>query len=142
MRAVRLLALQSSYFIFGLGSCEPRIPVTVNADSVANERTAPEPEDPADRGRLKDCPPGTADCDRNPNDGCESVLVEDAKNCGVCGDECSGAHAESGCLGGTCRIIQCSAGFCDDDGEVANGCEVEEKVCHPLSAQNSESSTK
>jgi len=119
------------WLLLGLGSCEPRIPVTVSADSVATETADPEAEDPAAAGRLKDCPPGTADCDRDATNGCEAVLVEDPKNCGVCGTDCSSPHTETGCLGGTCRVIHCAPGYCDDDHDPENGCETAESTCHP-----------
>jgi hypothetical protein len=119
------------YFLFGLGSCGPSIPVTVNADSAANETPDPEPADPAAAGRLQDCSPGTADCDRDHGNGCEATLADDPKNCGVCGTDCSVPNTESGCMGGTCRVIGCSPGFCDEDGEAENGCEVAAKPCKP-----------
>jgi hypothetical protein len=117
--------------ILGLGSCEPRFPVTVSQDSVASASPDPEADEPAIAGRLKDCAPGTADCDRDPSNGCEAVLADDPKNCGVCGTQCDAPHTEVGCLGGTCRIIQCSPGFCDDDGDHENGRETPAKICHP-----------
>ena len=120
--------------IFGFGNCEPRIPVTVSADSVANEPPEPEPPDPTAAGRLQDCSPGTADCDRDHSNGCEAVLADDPKNCGVCGTDCSFPNAESGCMGGTCRLIHCNPGFCDRDAESENGCEVAAKTCHPSAA--------
>jgi len=82
-------------------------------------------------GRLQNCSPGTADCDRNPDNNCEVVLADDAKNCGVCGVECAAPNADSACMGGTCRIISCAPGHCDRDGAPENGCETEAKTCHP-----------
>jgi len=72
-----------------------------------------------------------ADCDRNAANDCEAVLADDSLNCGVCGVQCAAPNAETACLGGTCRVISCTAGHCDADGEPANGCEVEAKSCHP-----------
>ncbi len=121
------------YFLLGLGSCAARVPVTISADS-ASEVSDPEPVDPADpaaAGRLQNCGPGTADCDRNPANDCEAVLADDAQNCGVCGVQCSVPNADSACLGGTCRIISCSPGHCDADGDPQNGCETPAKTCHP-----------
>jgi hypothetical protein len=130
----RLVVGHMVCLILGLGSCEPRIPVTVSADSVAAESPDPEPDDPAAAGRLKDCAPGTADCDRDHSNGCEAVLADDPKNCGICGTQCDSPHTESGCMGGTCRVIHCAPGYCDDDGDSENGCEVAEKTCHPVPA--------
>jgi len=117
-------------FLLGLGSCAARVPVTISADS-ANETPAPEPAEPAAAGRLQNCAPGTADCDRNPANDCEAVLADDAQNCGVCGVQCAAPDADSACLGGTCRIISCSPGHCDTDNDPENGCETPAKTCHP-----------
>lgn len=115
-------------FILG-GSCEPRIPVTVNADSAAHEAPPSEPADPDSAGRIADCPPSTADCDRDHDNGCEVSLVDDPKNCGACGHECAAEYAETGCMGGVCRVITCERGYCDSDDEPANGCEVAARPC-------------
>jgi hypothetical protein len=122
--------------ILGLGKCVPHIPLTVNAESAANESPEPDTgaEDPAAAERLKDCAPGTADCDRDHSNGCESTLADDPKNCGVCGTDCTIPNTETGCMGGTCRVIHCSPGFCDDDSDPENGCETPEKNCHPHAA--------
>ena len=117
--------------VFGLGNCEQYVPVTVSPDSVASGSSGPESEDPESAGRLKDCSPGTADCDRNHANGCEAVLADDPKNCGVCGTDCSSPNAETGCLGGTCRVIHCAPGYCDEDGDSENGCETAAKTCTP-----------
>ena len=126
LTVVQLLCLPG-----GLGSCAARVPVTISADS-ASETPDPDPEpDPAAVGRLQNCPPGTADCDRNPANDCEAVLADDAQNCGVCGVQCSAADADSACLGGTCRIISCRPGHCDTDKDPENGCETPAKSCQP-----------
>jgi hypothetical protein len=117
--------------IFGLGSCAPSIPVTVSADSAEQQPYAPDTANPIDLGRLQDCSPGTADCDRDHANGCEVTLADDPKNCGVCGTDCSVPNAETGCMGGTCRVIHCAPGFCDYDGEAENGCEFPDKKCDP-----------
>ena len=45
-----------------------------------------------------DCPSGTDDCNMNPNDGCETNVLDDAQNCGACGLACMG----SPCVAGGC----------------------------------------
>jgi len=119
--------------LLGLGSCTPQIPETVSPDAVASPE-APEPPDPETAGRLQNCSPGTADCDRNPANECETVLADDPKNCGICGVQCAATHTESACLGGTCRVISCAPGYCDTDGDPDNGCESAAKNCHPKAA--------
>jgi len=123
-------------FVMGLAGCAARVPVTVSADSptehpeLASGASA-DPADPESAGRLQNCMPGTADCDRNPTNDCEAVLADDIKNCGVCGVQCDAPNADSACLGGTCRIISCHPGHCDTDKETENGCETPAKRCLP-----------
>ena len=62
------------------------------------------------------------DCDGDPEDGCETAL-NTAINCAVCGGSCSLAHATESCASGTCQITDCDAGWCDLNGQPANGCE-------------------
>jgi hypothetical protein len=122
------------YFLLGLGGCAPQIPDTLSADDVALSE-APDPADPADpadlaaAGRLRNCSPGTADCDRNPANDCEAVLADDPQNCGVCGRTCSAPNTDTGCLGGACRVIGCTTGYCDLDDDPENGCESSGKAC-------------
>jgi len=120
-----------SSLLLGLGSCAARVPITTSADSATNEAPEPERPEPDNAGRLQNCSPGTADCDRNAANDCEAVLADDPQNCGVCGVQCAAPNAESACMGGTCRIISCTAGHCDSDGELENGCETAAKSCHP-----------
>jgi len=113
-----------------LGSCTPQIPETVSPVDVASN-AADEPPDMEGPRRLRTCLPGTADCDSDPANDCEVVLAGDLKNCGACGVQCAAPHAEPACLGGTCRIVSCSPGYCDRDADPDNGCETAAKTCPP-----------
>jgi hypothetical protein len=66
-----------------------------------------------------------ADCNRDPNDGCEVNLGNDANNCGACGNACT--KGSSNVTGVACQSFQCAntcaSGYGDCDGNVANGCE-------------------
>jgi hypothetical protein len=53
------------------------------------------------------CTTGYADCDVKGDNGCESLLAEDEKNCGKCGNDCAG---------GTCKAGICSASIVMDPG--------------------------
>jgi hypothetical protein len=57
-----------------------------------------------------------ADCDKNPNNGCESDTATDAANCGACGMACTTtqANGHAMCSEGMCKS-QCNWGFvaCD-----------------------------
>jgi hypothetical protein len=70
------------------------------------------------------CAFGTADCDGNPNNGCEINVASDKNNCGACGTVCSAANMASvSCSGGSCNGA-CQAGFADCNGNKASdGCE-------------------
>lgn len=50
----------------------------------------------------------------------------DPMNCGACGRTCIIPNATAGCELGECTLLACPEGFSDEDGEIANGCEVGE----------------
>ena len=58
---------------------------------------------------IGSCNMGTADCNKNPADGCEVFLASDGKNCGACGNVCGGQTPY--CLGGKCVavLLSCQA---------------------------------
>lgn len=67
------------------------------------------------------CPVGTADCDGDTANGCESLTTAD--NCGACGNICGTANTtNSECVSGSC-VLACEAGFGLCDGDDASGCE-------------------
>ncbi|MEM6293019.1 MAG: hypothetical protein AAGA54_17215 [Myxococcota bacterium] len=71
------------------------------------------------------CEAGWADCDGNPNNGCEASLDTRA-NCGGCGEVCSalGPHVETAsCVGGTCERT-CEGDWEDCNGDAGDGCEI------------------
>jgi hypothetical protein len=72
------------------------------------------------------CPPGRADCDGDPANGCETSVADDLANCGACGAICDLPHATESCIDGTCRFRVCEpGGWYDCDGNPANGCEAD-----------------
>lgn len=76
------------------------------------------------------CAAGTADCDGNPRNGCESKLDTDAKNCGACGHDCTGLPHVSGattCSAGKCVVpaTSCAAGFAHCSSNADDGCEAD-----------------
>lgn len=52
-------------------------------------------------------------------------LDTDPANCGFCGRTCVVPRASAACVSGQCAVGLCEAGFVDADGEVNNGCELE-----------------
>jgi hypothetical protein len=67
------------------------------------------------------CTTGTADCDEDAGNGCESDLMQNSKHCGQCGVACP--TADCACENGKLVTI-CHTGFADCDSNPANGCEV------------------
>lgn len=50
--------------------------------------------------------------------------ASDPMNCGACDRVCVIPSATAGCEAGECVIAACPSGFTDDDGDIANGCEL------------------
>jgi hypothetical protein len=70
------------------------------------------------------CADNFADCDGNPENGCERAVSGDPLNCGFCGNRCQPANATGAqCRNGSCDYTACLTGFSDCDGIRANGCE-------------------
>jgi hypothetical protein len=70
------------------------------------------------------CRPGFADCDQNPNNGCEAELGT-AASCGGCGVDCTDLPnvVSASCGEKGCEDLVCAPGFSDCDGLTSNGCE-------------------
>lgn len=66
------------------------------------------------------CAAGYADCNGNPNDGCEVYLNGDTANCGACGTACTNHDT---CQSGACSSAVCQAGFGDCNNNAVDGCE-------------------
>jgi hypothetical protein len=65
------------------------------------------------------CPPGFADCDRNPHNGCEVATATDPNNCGACGMMCPAVSGASVlCVAGACGF-QCNPGSMPSGGACA-----------------------
>jgi hypothetical protein len=65
-----------------------------------------------------DCASGSADCDNDPTNGCETDLNTDASHCGACGAVCDGA-----CVNGVCGGEQCPEGYDGDPCTDIDECE-------------------
>src|SRR5262249_10538317 len=89
--------------------------------------------------QLVSCDLGFFDCNGNLGDGCETSVVSDANNCGVCGNKCGPGlvciqaictcpqcilpNAKSACVNLKCAVAQCNNNWGDCDGQPQNGCE-------------------
>jgi len=67
------------------------------------------------------------DCDGEVDE--DFPLESDVNNCGACGRGCTIDQGRAACRGGECAVAGCLAGWFDEDGVAANGCESE--VCTP-----------
>jgi hypothetical protein len=68
------------------------------------------------------CSAGYADCDGDPNNGCELSVAANVDNCGACGAKCLNPNGQTACSAGVCKPT-CSPGFASCDANPANGCE-------------------
>ena len=71
---------------------------------------------------IVSCDTPYADCDDNPDNGCEADLSS-TDHCGLCYAACNLNHARARCDNGRCTLDACESGYesCDDNG--SNGCE-------------------
>ena len=70
------------------------------------------------------CLNGFADCDNNPQNGCEATPLTDSKNCGKCGNACAlPPNALPVCTAGSCSIGACDPNYLDCNKLYADGCE-------------------
>lgn len=56
-----------------------------------------------------ECQPGWADCNGDPNDGCEVNTDSHPGNCGSCGNQCNFGAGQP-CIDGKCLMTDCDAG--------------------------------
>ncbi|WP_437964269.1 hypothetical protein WMF04_31715 [Sorangium sp. So ce260] len=74
-------------------------------------------------GRSNSCPVGTAACDDEPDNGCETNLLTSAAHCGACSQLCVSPNGTTGCVDGICTVSSCTTPHADCDGNATNGCE-------------------
>lgn len=68
------------------------------------------------------CPVGVADCDGNPDNGCERP-TDTLTDCASCDTTCAIPNANVSCADRTCRFVACAAGFADCNSNLNDGCE-------------------
>jgi hypothetical protein len=72
---------------------------------------------------VQSCNPGFANCNGNPDDGCETNIATNPNNCGFCGRVCSaGPNSSPICTQGNCGLA-CSPGFKNCNLNLNDGCE-------------------
>jgi hypothetical protein len=82
-------------------------------DSDRNAAKKPPPPAPPPPQACKD---GTANCDGDPRNQCETDLRTSLAHCGSCGNTCAVENGTASCSGGSCTAVSCNEGF-----ELANG---------------------
>jgi hypothetical protein len=70
------------------------------------------------------CQAGYADCDHNPDNGCEANTSTSPAACGGCGNVCDVPNSVPACVAGSCTVGSCLPGYADCDNKPNNGCEV------------------
>jgi hypothetical protein len=68
------------------------------------------------------CQSGYADCDGNPQNGCERAL-NTLTDCGACNVACAPSHGSGDCSSGSCQVVSCDSGYADCNGQAPDGCE-------------------
>ncbi|WP_437954852.1 hypothetical protein WME76_25190 [Sorangium sp. So ce119] len=104
----------------GIAGPLPADRVTVEAD--VGDAHAPDVVVPV-IGRSNGCPVGTAACDDEPDNGCETDLLSSAAHCGACSQLCVSPNGTTGCIDGICTVSSCTNSHADCDGNATNGCE-------------------
>jgi hypothetical protein len=72
---------------------------------------------------LTTCDSGWADCDGSAATGCETNTQTNVGNCGACGNACVYFNGGGVCVGGSCNLATCVAGWGNCDGNALTGCE-------------------
>ena len=107
------------------GADGPPPDLTVPADLVMVPPDGPAGDDGGSDGGVV-CAPGSADCNNNPADGCETSIDDDVKNCGGCGKVCSGRNVPNPKCADFVCVGACAQGFADcDKDRQGNGCETD-----------------
>lgn len=78
--------------------------------------------DTTSTGGSNMCAAGTADCDKDPDNGCETSL-KTSTDCGACSNPCNLPNVVEPCSTGKCEMGTCVSPWDDCDGVVPNGCE-------------------
>lgn len=76
------------------------------------------------------CHPDYANCDGDPNNGCERRIDNNVQHCGGCNQLCQRANASATCSNHNCILGACHSGWGNCDGNQANGCEADLMTHH------------
>lgn len=72
--------------------------------------------------KVKECEAPYADCDGDPENGCEVNTATDSRHCGRCDEQCPAVNGDASCEASECKIA-CDEGFTDCNADVVDGCE-------------------
>jgi len=72
---------------------------------------------------LVACGQQRANCDGDPENGCETDVSKDVASCGACGAGCTFGNATAECKGSVCALGTCKPGYTDCNKDPNDGCE-------------------
>ncbi len=72
--------------------------------------------------KVKACEAPYADCDGDPENGCEVNTSTDSSHCGGCDELCPAVNGDAYCEASECKVA-CDKGFTDCNGPIGDGCE-------------------
>lgn len=94
-------------------------------DAAADASNTPDVTDVTDAADSS-CPPGYADCDGNPANGCEVDTRTNTNHCAACRHACLlTATATARCAASRCEVVTCLAGYADCNHDPGDGCETD-----------------
>ncbi|WP_206079398.1 hypothetical protein [Polyangium spumosum] len=106
------------------GLAEPLDPLDVAVTATIGGAPVPDVLVPI-VGTAEGCPEGTAVCDADPTNGCDTDINTSAAHCGGCDNTCSLPNTTAVCEAGVCKPGACNAGFGDCNGMASDGCETD-----------------
>ena len=106
------------------GLAEPLGPLDVEVTASLDGAPAPDILVPI-VGNAEGCPEGTAVCDAEPTNGCDTDINTSTAHCGGCDAPCSLPNTTAVCEAGACKPGVCATGFGDCNGVASDGCETD-----------------
>ncbi|WP_437834376.1 hypothetical protein [Sorangium sp. So ce1153] len=107
------------------GECEVNVRTDVdNCGSCGQKCALPHATAECQGGacKVQACEAPYADCDGDPENGCEVNTSTDSSHCGRCDLLCPSVNGDAYCEGSECKV-ECDAGFTDCNGLSEDGCE-------------------
>ncbi|XYH95861.1 hypothetical protein ACMHYB_50055 [Sorangium sp. So ce1128] len=107
------------------GECEVNVRVDAdNCGDCGQKCTLPHAMAECQGGacKVKECEAPYADCDGDPENGCEVNTSTNSSHCGGCDELCPAVNGDAYCEESACKV-ECDEGFTDCNGVIGDGCE-------------------